>query len=110
MMWMWHSGWGWFWMSVMMVVFSALVAWVIVTLVRQGDRGGRGTTDAQGLLEERFARGDMSRGRFASARAGIACAWVGAGLRVRGSPWRAVISGLRAISGRSGGCRCSHPG
>ena len=68
MMWMWHSGWGWFWMSITMIVFWALVAWVIVTLVRQGDRGGRGTTDAQGLLEERFARGDIDDDEYRRRR------------------------------------------
>jgi len=68
MMWMWHSGWGWFWMSITMIVFWALVAWVIVTLVRQGDRGGRGTTDGQGLLEERFARGDIDDDEYRRRR------------------------------------------
>jgi hypothetical protein len=35
MMWEWHSGWAWFWMGALMLVFWGLVAWVVVTLVRQ---------------------------------------------------------------------------
>jgi len=46
-------------MGVGMLAFWGLVAWVAVTLVRQGDRGGRGRRDAQEILDERYARGEM---------------------------------------------------
>ena len=57
-MWMWHSGWGWFWMSITMIVFWALVAWVIVTLVRQGTVAdpGRATRNRYSMRGSRAAR------------------------------------------------------
>ncbi len=67
-MWGWHSGWAWFWMGLTMIIFWALVAWVIVTLVRQGDSGGRESSDAQGLLDERFARGEIDEDEYRRRR------------------------------------------
>lgn len=57
-MWMWHTGWGWLWMSLVMIAFWGLVAWVVVTLVRQSGRQPR-DPDAQSLLDERLARGEI---------------------------------------------------
>jgi putative membrane protein len=59
-MWEWHSGWAWWWMVVGMLVFWGLVAWVVVTLVRQGDRtrSGKGPR-AQEILDERYAKGEI---------------------------------------------------
>ena len=66
MMWWWHnSGWGWFWMTVMMVVFWGLVAVAVVAVVRAlgaQDRNAtpRGSTPSPDeVLDERFARGDI---------------------------------------------------
>jgi len=61
---MWDGGWAWVWMFVAMLVFWALAAWVVVTLVRQSNRGGRGRSDAQALLEERFARGEIGEDEY----------------------------------------------
>jgi putative membrane protein len=61
---MWYSGSGWVWMCIAMLAFWALVAWVIVTLVRQNNRGGRGDSDVQELLEERFARGEIDDNEY----------------------------------------------
>lgn len=47
------------WMGVAMLIFWGLVAWVVVTLVRQGDRGGGGKRDAREILAERYARGEV---------------------------------------------------
>lgn len=60
MMWEWHSGWAWFWMGALMLVFWGLVAWVAVTFLRQADRprGGNGR-DAQEILDERYAKGEI---------------------------------------------------
>jgi putative membrane protein len=57
-MWEWHSGWAWWWMGVGMLVFWGLIAWLIVALVRQGDRGGA-TPGARDILDERYARGEI---------------------------------------------------
>lgn len=58
-MWEWHTGWVWWWMGVAMLVFWGLVAWVVVTLVRQGERGGRGSGGPREILDERYARGEI---------------------------------------------------
>lgn len=42
-----------------MLVFWDLVAWVVVTLVRQGERGGRGSGGPREILDERYARGEI---------------------------------------------------
>jgi putative membrane protein len=65
---MWYGGWGWFWMCIAMLAFWALVAWVIVTLVRQGSRGRRSDSDAQTLLEERLARGEIDEDEYQRRR------------------------------------------
>jgi putative membrane protein len=58
-MWEWHAGWAWWWMGVAMLVFWGLVAWVVVTLVRQGDRGGGGKRGAREILDARYARSEI---------------------------------------------------
>lgn len=67
MMWGWDSGWGWFWMSLMMVAFWVAVAWVIVTLVRGGG-SRRDSRDVQGILDERFARGEIDEDEYRRRR------------------------------------------
>jgi hypothetical protein len=45
-------------MGAVMLIFWGLVAWVVVTLVRQGDSGGE-TRGAREILDERYARGEI---------------------------------------------------
>ena len=62
MMWSDGDGWSWGWMfigMVMMIGFWALVAWVIVTVVRRPDADRPSSRDAQQILDERFARGEL---------------------------------------------------
>jgi putative membrane protein len=63
------SGWGWFAMSVSMVLFWALVITAIVLLVRYvGQTGQSGqpptTRTPEQLLAERFARGDIDETEY----------------------------------------------
>jgi putative membrane protein len=58
-MWEGHMGWAWWWMGVGMLVFWGLVAWVAVTLVRQGDNEPRVARGAREILDERYARGEI---------------------------------------------------
>ena len=63
MMWRDGGGWGWSWAMmfvgmVMMLGFWALVAWVIVTVLRRSE-APRSSRDAQQILDERFARGEV---------------------------------------------------
>jgi putative membrane protein len=58
-MWEWHSGWFWWWMGVAMLVFWGVVAWVVVTLVRERDEQSPATRGAREILDERYARGEI---------------------------------------------------
>jgi putative membrane protein len=64
---MWGYGWGW-WVfgMLMMLVFWGGLAALIVYLVRGGPGrdSGRSAPDARAILEERFARGEISREEF----------------------------------------------
>ena len=73
------GGWGWgAWVSVtvMMVSFFAVIAAVLLVLVRFGSRAGDGaapravggTDDALRLLDERFARGDIDADDYTKRR------------------------------------------
>jgi putative membrane protein len=65
-------GWGgWIVMVAMMVVFWGAIAWVIVTLVRQGDsRSQPGSSGAEPIriLDERFARGEIDEVEYQRRR------------------------------------------
>lgn len=60
---MWNGDWSWgAWiaMTVGMLVFWGLVAWVVVSVVRSASSStGAGATDAEAILAERFARGEI---------------------------------------------------
>jgi putative membrane protein len=51
-----------------MLALWALVAWVVVTLVRQGNRRERSAGDAHSWLEERFARGEIEDDEYRRRR------------------------------------------
>ena len=52
------SWWAWLVMSLGMVAFWALVAWTVVSIVRH-TRGPGVRPDAEAILDERFARGEI---------------------------------------------------
>jgi putative membrane protein len=56
-------------MTLTMLAFWGLVAWVIVTLVRQPADRHDTRSDAEGLLAERFARGEIDEEEFNKRRA-----------------------------------------
>ncbi|HEY8677852.1 MAG TPA: SHOCT domain-containing protein [Candidatus Dormibacteraeota bacterium] len=60
----WYGSGGWFWMSVWMVVFWAVVIGVVVWVVRQFSRTSIGSVQGSSaitILEERFARGEIDK-------------------------------------------------
>lgn len=62
MMWWNDSGWSWLAMTISMLVFWALVAGVVITLVRSSrasDTVDPGPSDPERILKERFARGEI---------------------------------------------------
>ncbi len=74
----WHDG-GWGWggwvaMAVMMLVFWSVIAAVVVTLVRTRRHDGRVEVtgslhhDAERVLNERFARGEIDEEEFERRR------------------------------------------
>jgi putative membrane protein len=71
MMW-WQGGWSWAaWvaMTIMMLGFWALVIWAVTALVR--GTGGTGTArarEAEEILAERFARGEIDENEFHDRR------------------------------------------
>jgi putative membrane protein len=75
MMWGWGPGW-WILGSLLTVVFWVAVIVLIVTLVRGHSASepstGRSMTPALRILEERYARGEISREEFMERRAVLA--------------------------------------
>jgi len=73
MMW-WSNGWGWGgWLLMVftMVAVWGFVAWLVVTLIRPPDsRSGR-RPDAQDILAERFARGEIDEEEFTRRKAAL---------------------------------------
>ena len=71
MMWGYGTGWGgWLLMTLVMVAFWALVIFGIVALfrgpVQPGPRRADGGGDAQRILDERFARGEIDAEEYHS--------------------------------------------
>jgi putative membrane protein len=67
-----HDGWGW-WMIfgwIWMVVFWGLIIWAVATLLRYlGTRdSGQAPSSATSILEERFARGEITSDQFEEMR------------------------------------------
>ena len=68
-------GWGgWLVMVAMMVVFWAALAWVVVTLIRHGTATSQAAgpppqyPDAQRVLDERYARGEIDDDEYRRRR------------------------------------------
>ncbi len=61
---------GFFWMPFVWLAFAGLVVWLVVVLVRPGDRRSDDRTTT--ILEERFARGEIDRDEFLAHKADLA--------------------------------------
>jgi len=65
---MWGNSGQWYWAITMMVVFWGAVAAIVYFVVRRGP--GEGTSrSARELLDERFARGELSEDEYSRKRA-----------------------------------------
>lgn len=72
MMWWPDGGWGWggwLTMTITMLAFWGLVAWVLVTLVRQPGSRRHTNRSAEEILAERFARGEIDEEEYNRRRA-----------------------------------------
>jgi putative membrane protein len=61
-MWDQYDQFGWWWyvmMPVAMLAFWALVAWLVVTIVRSGRVSDPDASRAEAILAERYARGEI---------------------------------------------------
>jgi len=67
MMYGWHGGWGIFWMVVFWGAILGVVVWAIAAAARRGS-GGPPERTARDILEERFARGEISKDEFEERR------------------------------------------
>lgn len=77
----WDSGWPWLWMTVMMVVFSGAVVFLVVAVVRCPDRHVARDSDARDNLDTRFARGDIDADEYEQRRRNLNRDTQGAGAR-----------------------------
>ncbi len=64
------SWWEWLLMSIGMVAFWALVAWAVVAIV-QRTRGASNEPDAEAILKERFARGEIDEDEYRRRQAAL---------------------------------------
>ena len=61
---------GWWWlMAPLMVAFWALVIWGVVVLMRRNRTAASGSEDAEALLAERLARGEIDEEEYRRQRA-----------------------------------------
>jgi putative membrane protein len=67
MMWSFYGGWGWLWMSAMMVLFWGGIAALIVFAVR-ALTGSRGGDPAMDVLRRRLASGEITQEEFDKTR------------------------------------------
>jgi putative membrane protein len=71
---MWHGWWSWWWaMPIMMLVILGALLALVVTLSRNESRwppvGLDPTADAERILDERYARGEIDDDEFQHRRA-----------------------------------------
>ncbi|RAX48132.1 SHOCT domain-containing protein [Arthrobacter sp. AQ5-05] len=79
MMYGWDGSWGagaWIAMGLMMLLFWGGLAAVVIVLLRGGHSGGRNNygppgDDAERILNERFARGEIDETEFTARRAAL---------------------------------------
>jgi len=67
----WDNNWGWAgWvaMSMMMLAFWAIIAWVAVMLAKSISNSASRSHGAEEILAERFARGEIDSDEFTSRR------------------------------------------
>ena len=61
------TGWGWGWMGLMWLFWAALIGLVVWLVARSSDRSPKRPSPDE-VLEERFARGEMSLEEFEERR------------------------------------------
>ena len=67
MMWGFYGGWGWLWMTAMMVIFWGGITALIVLAVR-AFTGPRGGDEAMDVLRRRLASGEITQDEFDQTR------------------------------------------
>lgn len=71
---MWHGDWTWwewFWMTLSMIAFWAIVIWAAVGILRRGDGGAAVDSNADAVLADRFARGEIDEEEYRRRHAAL---------------------------------------
>jgi putative membrane protein len=80
----WYFGWGWIlWFGFMILIFSSFGNWGYTYRAHQKYSGQMGS-NALGILDERYARGDIDRQQYLELKADLASE--------AGSPNRPVVA------------------
>lgn len=67
----WYAGWGWFlWFGVLMLLFSSVGNWGYTYRVHR-HYGASQDKDALDILNERYARGELTRDEYAQMKSTI---------------------------------------
>jgi putative membrane protein len=66
----WHGGFPWFWVIglIQPIFWIALIVLLVTLLRRRPHSAGRSPSPAVGILEERYARGEIGREEFLERR------------------------------------------
>jgi putative membrane protein len=69
----WYSGWGWFlWFGIIFLLFSSFGNWGYTRRAHKKYEDLRSLKSALDLLNERYARGEIKRDEYLSAKSDIA--------------------------------------
>lgn len=60
---MWHMGMGWFGMIIQILVIATIILFIVKLLKKDG-YDGKNRRNAEGILKERFARGELSKEEY----------------------------------------------
>lgn len=63
-MWGWHHGWWWLVMTPVMVAFWVAAVWLVVSLVQDRAPQRDRTEEAERILAERYARGELEADEY----------------------------------------------
>jgi putative membrane protein len=64
----WDGGWMWLWGTLMMLTWAAVIAVAVWLVLRSTRRGDTSSAGAKAILDERFARGELSLEEYQERR------------------------------------------
>jgi putative membrane protein len=64
----WDGGWMWLWGTLMALTWAAVIAVAVWIVLRSNRRGGTSSARAKEILDERFARGELTMKEYRERR------------------------------------------